>query len=104
MHVCTIVLSQTVLTASGRPFSPSQTSMHTSRTPRFLISDKTRSQNLGQVANRPVYLALGVTVDRVDEDYRVHRIQGPVLPFTHAFHDAVGDSADRLLGHLRAVH
>jgi hypothetical protein len=45
MQVCTIVFSHTVLTASGRPFSPSQTSMHTSRTPRFLISDKIRSQN-----------------------------------------------------------
>src|ERR1700751_3258763 len=43
---CTIVFSQTVLTASGRPLSPSQASMHTSRTPRFLISDRTRSQNL----------------------------------------------------------
>jgi hypothetical protein len=39
-----MVLSPTVLTASGRPLSPSQTSMHTSRTPRFLISDRTRSQ------------------------------------------------------------
>ena len=46
MQVCTIVFSQTALTASGRPFSPSQTSMHTSRTPRFLISDKMRSQYL----------------------------------------------------------
>jgi len=46
MHVCTIVFSQTVLTASGRPFSPSQTTMQMSRTPRFLISDKTLSQYL----------------------------------------------------------
>ena len=44
MQACTIVFSQTVPTASGRPLSPSQTSMHTSRTPRFLISDKTLSQ------------------------------------------------------------
>src|SRR6266571_4731418 len=46
MHVCTIVFSRTALTAPGRPFSPSQTSMHTSRTPRFLISGRTRSQYL----------------------------------------------------------
>jgi hypothetical protein len=46
MHVCTMVFSQTALTASGRPFKPSQTSRHTSRVPRFLISDSTRSQYL----------------------------------------------------------
>jgi hypothetical protein len=44
MHVCTMAFSQTALTAPGRPLKPSQTSMLTSRTPRFLISDKTRSQ------------------------------------------------------------
>jgi hypothetical protein len=48
MHVCTMVLSQTAFTASGRPFSPSQTSMHTSRVPRFLISVRTRSQYLAE--------------------------------------------------------
>jgi len=48
MHVCTIVFSQTVLTASGRPLSPSQTTMQMSRTPRFLISVRTRSQYLAE--------------------------------------------------------
>ena len=48
IHVCTMVLSHTELTASGRPFSPSQTTIRTSRTPRFLISDRTRSQNLAE--------------------------------------------------------
>ena len=46
MQVCTMVFSQTALTVSGSPLSPSQTSMHTSRTPRFLISVRTRSQYL----------------------------------------------------------
>jgi hypothetical protein len=41
-----MVLGQTALTASGRPFSLSQTSMQISRTPRFLISGKMRSQYL----------------------------------------------------------
>jgi hypothetical protein len=31
MQVCTMVFAQTALTASGRPLSPSQTTMHTSR-------------------------------------------------------------------------
>ena len=48
MQVCTIVFSHTALTASGRPLRPSQTSMHTSRTPRFLISESTRSQYLAE--------------------------------------------------------
>ena len=40
------VRSHTVVTASESPFSPSQTTMHTSATPRFLISVSTDSQNL----------------------------------------------------------
>ena len=44
MHVCTTVLSQTAFTASGRPFSPSQTTISTSRVPRFLTSEQTRIQ------------------------------------------------------------
>ena len=46
MHVCTMVFSHTAFTPSGRPLRPSQTSMHTSRTPRFLISEQTRIQYL----------------------------------------------------------
>ncbi len=37
-------LLQTVLTASGSPFSPSQTTISMSRVPRFLISEQTRIQ------------------------------------------------------------
>ena len=39
-----MVRGQTAAIASGRPLSPSQTSMHTSSTPRFLISVSTCSQ------------------------------------------------------------
>ena len=46
MHVCTMVFSHTALTASGSPFSPSQTTISTSLVPRFLISGQTRSQYL----------------------------------------------------------
>ncbi len=46
MHVCTIVCGHTCAMASGRPFSPSQTTMQQSTVPLFLISDNTRSQYL----------------------------------------------------------
>jgi hypothetical protein len=42
-------------------------------------------------------------VDAVDEDHRVDRVQGPVLPPGHAVHDLAGDGRDGLLGHARAV-
>jgi hypothetical protein len=45
MHAWTVVSGQVVVIASGRPLSPSQTVMHTSSTPRFLISVSTDSQN-----------------------------------------------------------
>src|SRR5438552_252942 len=45
-HVCTTALGHTSPIASGRPLSPSQTTMHTSPTPRFLSSVSTRSQYL----------------------------------------------------------
>src|SRR5450755_3953126 len=41
--------------------------------------------------------------DRVDEDHRVNRVQRAALPFRQAFHDPVGDRADRLLRYFRAV-
>src|ERR1039457_5099585 len=58
----------------------------------------------GQV-NRPVRdLALAdLDIDRVDEDYRVHRIEGAALPFCQALHDPVGNRRDRLLRYFRAV-
>ena len=45
MHVWVIACGHTVSIAAGRPFSPSHTTMQTSWVPRFLISDKTRTQN-----------------------------------------------------------
>ena len=38
----------TVLIASGSPLRPSQTTMHTSAVPRFLISVSTDSQNFAK--------------------------------------------------------
>ena len=130
MHVCTTAFSQTELTASGRPFSPSQTTIRTSRVPRFLISERTRSQNLapspspcspgpqaqdvpravrgdaeGHVDGPVGDLALAdLDVDRIDEDHRVNGIERPGLPFGHPVHDPVGNGADGLLRDLRAVY
>ena len=127
MQVCTTSCGQTAPTASGRPFSPSQTTMHTSSTPRFLISVRTWSQYLAPSPPSPAHrprmsrwpstvtrqghvdrpvgdLAVAdLHVDGVDEDDRVDRVERPVLPFGHAVHDLVGDRGDRLLGHLGAV-
>jgi hypothetical protein len=47
-HVWTIVRSHTAVIASGRPFSPSHTTMHTSATPRCLSSVRTASQNFAK--------------------------------------------------------
>ena len=46
MHVWVTACGQTWAIASGSPFSPSQTTMSTSRVPRFLTSASTRSQYL----------------------------------------------------------
>jgi hypothetical protein len=46
MQVWVIAAGHTVAMASGRPVRPSQTTMHTSATPRFLTSASTRSQYL----------------------------------------------------------
>lgn len=45
-QVWVIAWGHTVSIALGRPFRPSQTTMHTSAVPLFLISDSTRSQYL----------------------------------------------------------
>src|ERR1022692_897271 len=44
MQVQVIACGHAVAMASGSPFRPSQTTMHTSANPRFLISVSTRSQ------------------------------------------------------------
>src|SRR5690606_23495480 len=104
MQVCTTASSHTVLIASGKPFNPSQTTMHTSATPRFLISVSTASQELRafpavagpqpqDVAftvdghpDRDVDRSVGdltvadLDVDGVDEHHRIHPTEGPALP------------------------
>ena len=100
MQVCPIVVSQTALTASGRPSRPSQTSRHTSRTPRLLISAQHPQPELGTLAvlagPQTQDVALGVhgdaqrqvdgtgwrpgppdlDVNGVREDHRIHRSSG----------------------------
>ena len=44
-----------VVMASGRPLSPSQTTMHTSPVPRFLISVRTASRNFAPSPPSPAY-------------------------------------------------
>ena len=47
---------QVVSIASGRPFKPSQTTMHTSPVPRFLISVRTCSQNFAPSPPVPIQI------------------------------------------------
>jgi hypothetical protein len=42
-------------------------------------------------------------MDTVNEDDRVDRIEGPVLPFGHTVHDLVGNRRDRRLGNAGPV-
>ncbi len=42
-------------------------------------------------------------VNGIDEDHRIHRVEGAALPVRQALHDPVGNRRDRLLRHLRAV-
>jgi hypothetical protein len=44
-----------VVIDSGSPFRPSQTAMHTSLTPRFLISVSTASQNFAPSEPSPAH-------------------------------------------------
>ena len=102
MHCCTTVSSHTVVIASGRPLSPSQTAMHTSATPRFFSSVSTLQPELRALAAvagpQPQDVAFpghgdpdghvdrfvpdlpvaDLDHDRVDEDHRVDRVQRPV--------------------------
>lgn len=56
MHACTVADGQQVVIDSGRPFSPSHTAMHTSSTPRFLISVSTPSQNFAPSPPSPAQI------------------------------------------------
>src|SRR4051812_22925323 len=102
MHCWTTVSSHTVVIASGRPLSPSQTAMHTSATPRFSRLGQDLQPELGAppavagpqaedvafpghgdpddhvdrlVPDLPV---ADLDHDRVDEDHRIHpAVKGP---------------------------
>jgi hypothetical protein len=43
-------------------------------------------------------------LDGVDEDHRIHGVQGAALPVRHSLHHPLGNGRDRLLGHLGAIH
>jgi hypothetical protein len=83
MHhaVCVIVCGHTAPTTSGSPVNPSQTTMSTSFTPRFLISVSTCSQySVAGDRERKVVGPVGddlpiadLQVDRIDEDHRIDR-------------------------------
>jgi hypothetical protein len=55
MQACTCANCQVVVIDSGRPFRPSQTTMHTSSTPRFLSSVNTASQNFAPSYPSPAH-------------------------------------------------
>ena len=123
-----IVCGQTVADRVGQALQPVADD-HAARrsTPRFLISVSTCSQYLApsppspahspRMSRRPSHgdrqrdvdrpvgdlPVADLHVDRVDEDHRVDRVEGPVLPLGHALDDLVGDRGDRLPGHLGAV-
>src|ERR1700712_1752402 len=106
-HVCTMVSGHVVVTASGRPFRPSHTTMQTSWTPRFLISVSTDSQNFApsppspahsprmsrsplQVTPIATYTGRLVTCpsrtfdhDRVDEHHGINPVQWAISPIGH---------------------
>ncbi len=101
--------------------------MHTSSTPRFLISVSTCSQYLAPSppvpTQSPRMSRLPSTVtpiaavdgpvgdltvadlhhDRVDEHHRIDAIERPVQPVGHLLEDPVGDLRDRLPGDLGPV-
>jgi hypothetical protein len=54
-HAWTVASGQHVAIESGRPLRPSQTTMQTSSTPRFLISVSTPSQNLAPSPPSPAH-------------------------------------------------
>src|SRR5262245_47816338 len=119
MQVCTMVRGKTAVMASGKPFRPSTTANRRSSTPRFLSSFMTRSQNLAPSVcsiHRPRTClwpsqssarardglvpdhALVADLDPkgIEEEHRVDRIQGAVLPFAHLIQDGIGDPADQV--------
>src|SRR5213082_4194120 len=128
-QVCATARGQVDSIASGSPFRPSQTTMQASATPRFFKSVSTCNQNLapsppspthrprtsrvpstvtaramqiGRLATFPPRILLHV--HSVQEDHRVDRVEGPVLPLGHAFHHLVDDRGDDLPRHVHAVH
>ena len=45
----------------------------------------------------------GLDHDRVDQQHRIHGVEGPHLPHGHVLHDGVGDLGDRLTAHLGVI-
>src|SRR6185312_8496454 len=104
MQVCTTVLGNTEVMASGNPLSPSTTAIRMSWTPRLRSSLMTRSQNFAPSvcsihrpqnllapraaqANRQIYRAIAdqpfvadLHPQRVEEHHRIGRLQAPILP------------------------
>src|SRR3954447_8748695 len=114
MHAWTVASSQVAVTASGRPFSPSQTTMHTSSRAAVLDLGEHREPELGALAavtgpqTEDVAFAVDGDADRdvdglvdhlpvadldhdgVDEQHRVDPVQRPGRPVGHLGHDLVG--------------
>jgi len=49
-------------------------------------------------------LVANLDPQRVEEHDRIHPLKRPALPGRHLRHDAVGDRADQIRGHLDAIH
>src|SRR3954464_15109530 len=107
MQVCTIAWGQTLLTTSGRPFSPSQITKNVSLIPRLRRSVSTAIQNFApsppapaqspRMSRSPARLtpmaakkgrlatcpSRDLHHDRIDEHRRVNLVQWPDLPVVH---------------------
>jgi hypothetical protein len=124
-----MVWGQMVAIASGKPFSPSHTTIKRSRVLRFLISESTRIQYLApspspcspaqspRISRCPLDRDRQREVDRpvrhvpvpdlhihtINKDHRIHRIQRPVLPGGYCLHHPVSNGGNGLFRHLCAV-
>src|SRR2546430_15198255 len=102
MHVWTTARGQVASIASGRPLSPSQTTMHTSATPRFLSSVNICNQNFAPSPPSPAHKAQNVAgalngdrqghVDRPVGDLPIADLHVHRVPEDHRI-DRAADSA-----------
>ena len=115
-QVCTVASGQVARIDSGRPRSPSQHTINASVRPRFLSSVSIVAHCLApsppvgpshrpSTSRSPARIDpdgdvdgpvrdLGVAdldCDRVDQQHRIDRVEGPVLPHSHVLHDGIGD-------------